>query len=299
MKSENQNIVRNIVGPSFRSPLPFRPDWTIGHLPFSLRVLAGSERIKSSSLRAIIKKLAKFWFELWHVRLKFPASGTLYLGHNGEQKSLTFDGRNTHFASLYQANSEIGYEGEIVALLGAILPNNGIFFDIGSNFGYFALSIAARSGFTGKVHAFEPNEQAFSDLIHLTSQASLDKIVECHQLGLSNKDAEGRLRLDSTHSALSRISADENGEIISLKKLDSLELSTPDLLKIDVEGYEIEVLEGASETISQHQPAIIFENLRDTPLGKSFEPIFFLKNKGYLFFKKQGVSIFYSGLVHD
>jgi hypothetical protein len=60
MKSENQNIVRNIEGPSFRSPLPFRPNWTIGYLPFSLRVLAESERIKSSSLRAIIKKLAKF-----------------------------------------------------------------------------------------------------------------------------------------------------------------------------------------------------------------------------------------------
>jgi hypothetical protein len=49
--------------------------------------------------------------------------------------------------------------------------------------------------------------------------------------------------------------------------MDSIEMIDVDFIKIDVEGHELKVLEGAKETLSKHSPLVMVEILKDIPGG--------------------------------
>ena len=58
------------------------------------------------------------------------------------------------------------------------LPEDGVFYDIGSNWGWFTMHVASRPGFRGKIHAFEPFASSYADLCDLVRQAGLAGVVE-------------------------------------------------------------------------------------------------------------------------
>jgi len=70
----------------------------------------------------------------------------------------------------------------------------------------------------------------------------------------------------------------EEGEVVPLGKLDDFQLERVDFIKIDVEGFESKVLEGAAETIERCRPIMYIENDR---ADKSAELIQRLFNMGY------------------
>ena len=122
--------------------------------------------------------------------------------------------------------------------------------DVGANVGAYSLR-AASIGM--KVYAFEPNPENVKVLKRNTEINRLSiELLEC-ALGSS----EGNAKL-SPNGALSRVSAD--GAVpVQVRTLDSFDLPTVDLLKVDVEGYELEVLKGAAETLERSHPDIIIE----------------------------------------
>ncbi|MDP7640270.1 MAG: hypothetical protein QGG73_11240 [Candidatus Hydrogenedentes bacterium] len=84
-----------------------------------------------------------------------------------------------------------GYEASSLALLDILVGRDGCFFDVGSNFGCFSLSIAARPGFTGRVHAFEPYAPSFADLSNMIERSALTALISAHRLALSDYDGNG------------------------------------------------------------------------------------------------------------
>lgn len=126
-----------------------------------------------------------------------------------------------------------------------------------------------------EVEAFEPLEAHRECYVkNVAGQFTL------HPYALGNK--KGKVSIHTTNGSSGDSWVDGQGEI-EMKRLDEFGL-TPDFIKIDCEGYELFVLEGAVETIKRGRPCIIVEQkpgkaknfgLRDT------EAVDFLKTKGY------------------
>ena len=118
--------------------------------------------------------------------------------------------------------------------------------DIGSNVGLWTRELASRFE---QVYCFEPNPifiECFNKNITETN-------VQLFQYGLSNKEhTASMVEFNST------VMTKEEGNI-KCRTLDSFELNDIDLIKIDVDGFEVEVLQGAIDTISRNKAVINIE----------------------------------------
>jgi FkbM family methyltransferase len=189
------------------------------------------------------------------------------------------------YQALYAPFFKFGYEPEVGALLDLMLPEAGTFLDIGSNWGYFTLhAISKHSQLT--VHAFEPMPATYKDLTSCVTQAGLSSLVTCHNLALSNVDGEAFIQIpDGLHSGMAEVSHSDGTTRITTRRLDSLGFPKPDFIKMDVEGHEIEVLNGARETLKAARPFIIFESKPDSfHPEKTLEVLFSLAALGYHFY---------------
>lgn len=214
-----------------------------------------------------------------------PSWGAFDYERLGARRTVRCDGRNLQFHALFGRYWEKGYEPETALLLDALLSEGGTFYDIGSNWGYFSLYAASRRHRL-VVHAFEPHPQTFRDLEGCVEQAGLKEIVTCHHFALSNSDGEAFIQIpDQLHSGQAEVSRSGGTRIVT-RCLDTLGLPLPDLIKMDVEGHEIEVLRGAESTLRRAKPFVVLESKRDygTP-ERTLEPLFFLASLGYTFFQ--------------
>ena len=270
--------------PLFRRAPPFVSPLTAGRLPLALRMLVAAGRVGPRSLRGPARRGAKAWFRWLHCALGLPLRGEVRLALPDRTVTLPFDGRNTQFGALYLPEHAAGYEAPSLAVLDAIVGCQGCFFDVGSNFGYFSLSLAARAGFEGRIHAFEPFPPSFADLADLVARSGLGGAIVCHRLAPSNRDGEARLECDAVHSGLARLGGGKDGPTVAVARLDALDLPPPDAIKIDVEGHETQVLEGARRILAEVRPAVLFESLRLAAPARTLEPFRRLHELGYVFF---------------
>lgn len=134
--------------------------------------------------------------------------------------------------------------------------------DVGAFIGDHAVAYAERVGFKGQVLAFEPYRPAFACLAvncRELSQAYLYNVALGAAAGSANiimpADANfGTVSIKPTSPGDTRVTA-----------LDNLQLSSCAFIKIDVEGYEPEVIKGAIETIKRYKP-IMYIELNDAAL---------------------------------
>ena len=188
--------------------------------------------------------------------------------------------------SLYDKTYRYGYEIETSLALDLLADNDAVFYDIGSNWGYFSLLLASKPEYNGKIFAFEPFAYSFNDLQSMIEQGGLSGRINARSLALSDFDGESSMGLpDGIRSGLASLSSAglPGGTPTKVAKLDSLDLPPPFLMKIDVEGNEARVITGGRKTIAKNTPYIVFEHHR-----QSIEPSFTVFNEleklGYLFY---------------
>lgn len=228
-------------------------------------------------------------FSLLRRLLPFRSAGTFQFQVNSQHTTVVFDARNTQFQALYRAEFASGYEPELTALFDLVMQDDGVFYDVGSNWGYFSLFIASKPGFRGKVHAFEPFPSTYGDLVSTITQAGLTGQIQSHPVALSDSEGTATMRLpDFTHSGLAKIGETQSAgrpNAIRMTTLDALHLEPPTLLKVDAEGSEAAILIGARKLIEQHQPLIVFENWRSfAEVPQTLKPLVFLRELGYVLF---------------
>jgi len=158
-----------------------------------------------------------------------------------------------------------GYEPEIGMLVDAFVPDDGVLVDVGANWGYFPLFLAARPGFRGHILAVEPFPASAAALDGVIAATSIGHLVE--PLAIALGAAPGRAAMSAElFTGNNRISRDGALEV-PVETLDRVvaarKLARLDLLKIDVEGAEADVIRGASRTIAHHRPMVVFENWLD------------------------------------
>jgi hypothetical protein len=138
------------------------------------------------------------------------------------------------------------------------LSSNAVFYDVGVQFGYF-IEFALQAGVDpSNIHGFE---QKSNNWAHLQSEYSSTK-VELNNSRVSDKNGDDTVTIDSYTS----------------------QAPSPDVIKIDVEGAEGNVLDGAEETLDSETPIVYIEihPLELPDFGYSVEKIYnILREYGY------------------
>jgi len=139
----------------------------------------------------------------------------------------------------------------------AAMPAPPILVDAGADIGTVsAQSVAAGAG-VSRIVAYEPNPEAHAVLVR--NLARLPIPAEARLAGVGRQPGRGALRQPdfSTHAHSAFVG---NGDDFPIERIDDLGLSGPVLLKLDVEGGELETLQGAEATLRQApRAAVIFE----------------------------------------
>jgi FkbM family methyltransferase len=178
-----------------------------------------------------------------------------------------------------------GFESNEVSFVLKSLEKDDVFFDIGANGGFFTVMAAKKVGINGHVYAFEPSERERQTLLRNIEINNL-KNVTVVPSAVGDKDGTINFFLSQDGALNSMFQNDHPTQLITSQtkvtmiKLDSFvgnsDISTIKLIKIDVEGAEKIVLEGAKNTLSTINPRIIFEasDITSRPFGYSTKDLF-------------------------
>ena len=173
-------------------------------------------------------------------------------------------------------NGRLDYEDDVAHVIEHCLGPGDVFYDVGANVGVFAFLAATIVGEGGAVFAFEPEPNNV-----LCFQRSLERApvrnVELYDCALGSED--GTMPFDRRGGAFSGRLVDGEDEIgsgeirnIQIRSIDSLlagGMRLPKLVKIDVEGGEGLVLEGAKQVLRKYKPAVLCEMHPDNQNGVS------------------------------
>lgn len=170
-----------------------------------------------------------------------------------------------------------------------LLERSEIVIDAGANFGYFTLLMSRVTGSNGQVYSFEPHPVIYRRLQDHISKNFLTN-VHAYEVGLSSNASDGYLIIPDSfeqNEGIASVSFDGGGDRtkIKLTTLDSLLDGTQKaigLMKIDVEGHELDLLKGASALLKQQKIRdIVYEDHH----GQPSEVACYLQSFGYTLFR--------------
>ena len=196
-----------------------------------------SELIKFGSGHSLFldffsKDYRKKSFERW---LKIFVESALSQGVSFTQNTPPLSLREIFTLGIYNIEGFIPEKGQLVL-------------DVGANYGDSSIWWAKKFG--AKVVAFEPLNDVFNELEKNIELNSVDVVAYNFAIGNGEEIAgKSKGRMFSAGGDLK----------IKTERLDDYSFDRVDLLKIDVEGFEHEVLKGAENTINKFKPRIIIE----------------------------------------
>jgi FkbM family methyltransferase len=186
------------------------------------------------------------------------------------------------------------YEPATIEFLNKVIERNSVFIDVGANIGLMTIPVALKKHGV-KVLAFEP---ITSNLGVLKQNMARNKIsnVELFEFALGAKKEILLINLNTDNTGVNSSQASlvygnaQKTQSIEVDTLDNVitksQLTNVSVIKCDVEGYELNVFKGASNTIQLFKPILIFEYVYEIYKSKPNE-IFdlLLKNGDYSFYK--------------
>lgn len=140
------------------------------------------------------------------------------------------------------------------------MKTDGIFLDIGANIGNHTLFFCNECR-AKKVYAFEPVKKTYKILKRNIVLNQLQDKVITYNSALGQCFSKGGI-IYAEDSGGNRVKEEAGGEV-KIEPLDSFKIARIDFIKIDVEGYEERVLEGARETLRSNRPVIMIEIFDD------------------------------------
>jgi FkbM family methyltransferase len=161
---------------------------------------------------------------------------------------------DTHVSAWVRKKRRLNIAEPMLRPFAHLVPRGGVVVDAGACIGDHTVTYAEWVGDGGQVWAFEPSLAAFNCLRHNTKSTPSVKSFLVG-LGSTIKAASVNLQENAGASFLGQ----NGGEFAIVMPLDWFGLESLHFLKMDVEGYECELLKGAMETIGRFRPAILAE----------------------------------------
>lgn len=179
-----------------------------------------------------------------------------------------------------------------------VLSDGDLFIDVGANIGSY--SILAAAGCSCKVISIEPSKGTFSVLQRNIKVNNLEHLVETRCLALSNTSGSIRFttNCDTTNHVVAEGEIDAAGvyETVTVTTLDDLlgerYSSSCKVIKLDVEGYELNVLKGATRTLASEDLLAIIVEINGSSSrysGTDDEIVNFLQGMGFSSFKYDAI----------
>lgn len=223
----------------------------------------------------------------------------IFVRSRSQQIDLLLDPQDQHLVPYTLMNFR-HYECAETAFLKAITQPDWTVLDIGANCGWYALALARHCP-SARIHAFEPIPHTHRILQRNIQRNGLSNIT-VHQLALSNVEAMLEFFHTPACSGATSLTiagqptAEANLERIPARSVTLDSFCTqhglkPQLIKCDVEGAELMVIQGAEHTIAESRPVILIELLRKWALKFGYHPndvIAILDRLGYRAFRFTG-----------
>jgi FkbM family methyltransferase len=169
--------------------------------------------------------------------------------------------------------------------VGWVSPKPGdVFLDVGAYIGWYTIQAAKAVGPSGRVIAMEPD---LSNRRQLETNLSLNGISNCTIVPLAAWSKAGEIGWQSNEVPVwSKIRQTQGATTVGTATVDSLVndlgLANVNWIKMDIEGAEIEALQGAVQVLKQLHPALFIE------VHETLEPVtHFLKEFGYTIKKSE------------
>jgi len=200
-----------------------------------------------------------------------------------------------YWRSRFQALTQVSHEPEL-GLVPYLCDAKKTSVDVGAAGGIFSVRMCQASR---DVVAYEPRPRQAAELAAMFSSLALPVRVEEVALSISSGTAQMRMLMDdlgrSTIEAANSLE-DEDGSsraevTVQLRKLDDYALTDVAFVKVDVEGHEVSVLEGASDTIARNQPVLLVESEDRHRKNAVADVTALLKQCGYSGFFIEGGSL--------
>lgn len=199
----------------------------------------------------------------------FEENGTIFISDSIYGKFKCFTGDKIICQTVREHKA---WEKTILDMILSYYKHDTNMIDIGCNYGCHTLGVAneiKKKYSKGKIYAFDPQPRIFKIFTENVSMNGLDNIVIGNECGLGNKEEEQIFRLPKNYDtndnpgALSLLTSNSSLGFedvrVKIRKLDDYKIQNVSLIKLDVEGFELEVLEGSKETIFQNKPIIFIE----------------------------------------
>ena len=194
-------------------------------------------------------------------------------------------------ASLWARRGETGITGNIyyglaeyedMAFVLHLLRPGDLFVDVGANAGSY--SVLASGVIGAKTEAFEPISETADRFLANVALNGIEDLVRLQQVGLAAQP--GRLRFTTRNDTVNHVAKEDEEAIeITVETLDGLlEDANPTMIKIDVEGFEAEVLLGGRDTLAKPSLLALIVEINDShsSYGRSSDEIIeLLANEGF------------------
>lgn len=156
------------------------------------------------------------------------------------------------------------FEKDILVELLKYLPEKPTILDIGANIGNHSVFFAT-IGNAKKVIAFEPIPETFRMLSNNIKINGLNDVITAYNVGVGSSCCDGEIDFmssDNIGGTSIKILTKKHKYALNIVSLDQFKLNLKkiDFIKIDVEGFEIEVLKGMLNIIKKYKPIIFIES---------------------------------------
>jgi FkbM family methyltransferase len=148
-------------------------------------------------------------------------------------------------------------------ILDQLLEPGETFYDVGANIGFYSTLAGRLVGSTGRVYAFEPFPKS-AGFARLNAEMNNFSHVQVIEAAVTQQNTTVTLSVaeSSAHHSTAHSEYGEKSIQVKGMSIDSFlqgDVRKPDVIMIDVEGAEMEVLYGMTETIEVHKPTIMCE----------------------------------------
>ena len=149
--------------------------------------------------------------------------------------------------------------------------------DIGANIGVYSIFLADLVGTHGRVFAFEPDPVLFEAAVTNVRVNGKNEVITLHNLALGSRTGQATLHRSTYNSGDNRLSASathkESVPVNVARADDVLDGAKIDLIKMDVQGWESDVLRGLEQTLRSNPALTVYFEYWPEGLRRAGEPL--------------------------